>query len=46
VAVFINGYMELVPTCHLQPDRVNGGGRCMLNETLAAEYEILSGHGP
>jgi hypothetical protein len=46
VAVFINGYMELVPTCHLQPDRVSGGGRCMLSEALAAKYEIISGNGP
>jgi hypothetical protein len=46
VAVFINGYMEMVPICHLQPEQVSGGGRCILNPDLAAECEIISGDGP
>jgi hypothetical protein len=45
VAVFVNGYMELVPTYHLQPDQVRGGGRRILSEALASEYEIISGNG-
>lgn len=45
-AVCVNGYMELVPTQHLQPDRVRQGGRCMLSEDLAAQAEVIAGYGP
>lgn len=46
VAVYVNGYMEMVPTCHLQPDKIEGGGRCMLSDDLASYTEVIQGHGP
>lgn len=45
-AVFVNGYMELVPTSHLQPEKVAGGGRCILSDRLVADAEIIAGCGP
>lgn len=38
--------MELVPTSHLEPSTVSGGGRCWLSQHYVAEAEIISGHGP
>jgi hypothetical protein len=45
-AVFINGYMELVPTSHLQPEKTKQGGRCLLSDDLVRHAEIISGFGP
>jgi len=46
-AVFINGYMELVPTCHLQTEQaMKGGGRCMASEDILRHAEIIAGYGP
>jgi hypothetical protein len=45
-AVFVNGYMELVPTCHLQPENVKGGGRCIASEDILRHSEIIAGCGP
>ena len=45
-AVFVEGHMRMVPTCHLQPDRVKGGGECLMTEELAAAAQVISGTGP
>ena len=46
-AVFINGYMELIPTCHLQPDKAErGGGRCMMSYDIIRNSEVIAGYGP
>lgn len=45
-AVFRDGAMFVVPTSHLEPTKISGGGSCPLDERLAAEAEVISGHGP
>lgn len=47
-AVFVNGHMEMVPTSHLQPEKIKGSGRCWLRQKLADDCAmvIISGHGP
>lgn len=45
-AVFQRGYMEMVPTCHLQPERFKNGGRCLMSNDLVKYAEIISGTGP
>jgi hypothetical protein len=46
VAVFVNGYMEFVPTSHLQPEEVKDGGRGMLGQNYEGHFTIINGHGP
>ena len=46
VAVFVNGYMEFVPTCHLQPEKTKGGGRGMLAKNYEGHFTIIDGYGP
>lgn len=38
--------MEMVPTCHLEPTKINGGGRCWLSQELGDNTEIIQGYGP
>lgn len=46
VAVEENGRMEMVPTAHLSPDKINQGGRCPISKELADNCEIIDGFGP
>ncbi len=45
-AVLECGYLRAVPTSHLEPTKVSGGGSCNLNQRLASECEIIHGIGP
>jgi len=45
-AVMRDGHMEMVPTSHLEPSKVNGGGRCWMFQDLMADAEVISGSGP
>ncbi len=36
--------LVMVPTCHLEPSKVCGGGKCLLTPALAAVAEIICGH--
>jgi hypothetical protein len=45
-AVYRDGAMYMVPTCHLEPTKLSGGGSCMLTQELLLESEIIAGHGP
>ena len=38
--------IRIVPTCHLEPTKKNGGGACLLDEALAQNMEIILGSGP
>tara|TARA_R110002094_G_scaffold110707_1_gene107822 strand:- start:445 stop:768 length:324 start_codon:yes stop_codon:yes gene_type:complete len=38
--------MEIVPTCHLQPEKAKGGGRCRITAGCVEHYEIIHGYGP
>ena len=38
--------MEMVPTSHLEPSKVDGGGRCWLQQDYMGDAEVISGHGP
>jgi hypothetical protein len=40
------GAMEMVPASHLEPTKVDGGGRCWLNQCHAIAVEIIDGCGP
>ncbi len=39
-------YFGMVPTSHLEPTEVDGGGSCALMPELAAAAEVIHGHGP
>lgn len=41
-----HGHMRIVPTSHLEPSKVSGGGDCLLSEDLAATCRVISGCGP
>lgn len=45
VAVPTERGFDCVPVCHLDPSKISGGGRCWLNEELAAHSEIIHGYG-
>jgi hypothetical protein len=45
-AVLVGDRLEMVPTSHLEPSMVKGGGRCRLSQELVADAEVISGHGP
>jgi hypothetical protein len=45
-AVFKGGAMRMVPTCHLEPTKVSGGGACLMDQALMNHAEVISGHGP
>lgn len=44
VAVEERGFIYAIPTCHLEPTCVSGGGKCLLSQV--GEVEIISGYGP
>lgn len=45
--VVLNGeWLEMVPTSHLEPTKIAGGGRCWLSQELANIAEVIYGHGP
>lgn len=45
-AVYKDGAMHMVPTAHLEPSCVKGGGSCLLSQDLMADAEVIAGHGP
>jgi len=45
-AVFKDGAMWMVPTDHLQPEKISGGGSCLLSQGLMANAVVISGYGP
>jgi hypothetical protein len=45
-AVYENEAMWMVPTSHLEPTKVKGGGKCLLSDDLAGEAEVIAGCGP
>jgi hypothetical protein len=45
-AVFKDGAMYMVPTEHLEPTKVSGGGSCMLSQELMENATVISGCGP
>jgi hypothetical protein len=38
--------LRMVPTQHLEPTLVSGGGACLLSPEMAAAAEVIDGHGP
>jgi hypothetical protein len=42
----VDGILYAIPTSHLEPTRVKGGGQVPLKWANFAEPEIISGHGP
>jgi hypothetical protein len=44
--VYRDGGLRMVPTEHLEPTKVKGGGDCLLSEDFAQHVEIISGYGP
>jgi hypothetical protein len=40
------GYLEMVPTCHLEPTKAKSGGRCWLKALDADQLEVIYGYGP
>jgi hypothetical protein len=42
-AVNRDGQWWAIPTCHLEPSKVAGGGDCWLHDERAANSEIISG---
>lgn len=44
-AVYKDGAMHMVPTSHLQPEEVKGGGSCLLQYGMH-DTEIILGYGP
>ena len=46
VAVSDGTRLWMVPTSHLDPRKVKGGGKCLLTQAIAAQLEIISGYGP
>ena len=46
VAVMRDGALRMVPTSHLEPTLVSGGGGCLLSDELANALEVIHGHGP
>lgn len=45
-AVYREGAMRLIPTCHLEPTRAGTGGDCLLSDDLGREAEVINGCGP
>ena len=46
-AVREGDYLYMVPTSHLEPSLVNGGGKCLLKYGHPeVESEVISGYGP
>lgn len=45
-AVLVDGYMRMIPTSHLEPTLVSGGGSCWITQALASNSEVINGHGP
>lgn len=45
-AVMRDGAMCMVPTSHLEPTKAGGGGACLMSDGLAANAEVITGHGP
>ena len=45
-AVYRDGAMVMVPTCHLEPTRIKGGGSCLMSDEIAATIKVISGYGP
>jgi hypothetical protein len=41
VAVPTKNGFDLVPTSHLDPSRVAGGGRCRMTQETASTYELV-----
>lgn len=39
-------YLLVVPTSHLEPTKVAGGGRCWLTSDWAVRSEVIHGYGP
>ena len=46
VAVYRDGALFLVPTSHLEPTQVKGGGSCLLSQDLLRDARVIDGHGP
>lgn len=46
VAVLDGEHMVMRPTCYLEPTKRNIGGTCRIDQELADQATILSGHGP
>jgi hypothetical protein len=38
--------LYMVPTSHIEPTCVSGGGKCLLKYAGFSPIEIISGHGP
>jgi hypothetical protein len=45
-AVYRDGAMFIVPTSHLEPTKVSGGGSCVLSQDLLTNTKVIHGHGP
>lgn len=43
VAVTVDGGLDAVPACHLEPSKIRGGGRCRIDEKMATNFEIIQG---
>jgi hypothetical protein len=48
VVVSKEGRLWLIPTSHLEPTKIPGGGDCLLSQEFlsATQAEIISGYGP
>ena len=45
-AVLVDDNMRMIPTSHLEPTLVSGGGACWITQALASATEVINGHGP
>lgn len=45
-AVCVEGHLRLIPTSHLEPSKIKGGGTCWLRQELMEYAEVIDGCGP